>query len=351
MRVLREMTSDLIEDKRNREFVQREMKSGQLSKLASRIELYELVGHEKSLAGISYAKHHYSLYKGRSNVTIWTVEKEAKATAMSNWPTEIATADTREELLDRFKSAYASLGSDKQKSKEVSFDLYSQQGQFFVGKKAGRNIIQLAGPFATVKEAREHREANKASLLAKLEKAKEIPNERRETNEPRVGEDHRAKLGFNQLIKALVERANADAELVSNSLIGQSFGTKPDGNGDVPGSLGFKVLSDDSGSVDSALRKNPAYMAAVGMYALRNISKTVPISVEGFGKLDVPSRRVVQEAMALLGKDHKVLRSVISLVPIDVMDLLSRHKISAEDLLLNESVLKALLPVDGSVWI
>lgn len=194
---LRETAQNILSGDYSTERVQKKLeewvaKSPQMKKLASRIELYQLVGHGKSLAGISFAEHYYSLYKGKENVYLWVVEQDAKASAFSNWPREIVTADTKTELLQLFKDKYASLDLGTTKKKEVQFDIYSRKDNgFWIGKKLGRNPIWVAGPFATVGEARAYRDANNAELIAKLEKNKEIPNERRNTNNPRVGEDVR----------------------------------------------------------------------------------------------------------------------------------------------------------------
>lgn len=165
--------------------------SSNMRKIAGRIELYQLVGHRQSLDGVSLEFHHYTLYKGQENVSIWSIEKEAKATAFSNWPAEIVTGKTKTEVLEKFKEMYDKIDLNKKAERTVSFDLYSQGNKFYVGKKMGRNITQLAGPFDTVKEARAYRTDNQEELIARLEKAKEIPAVRRDTNNPRVGEDMR----------------------------------------------------------------------------------------------------------------------------------------------------------------
>ncbi|MBX9959490.1 MAG: hypothetical protein K2Y15_05080 [Burkholderiaceae bacterium] len=164
--------------------------------LAGRVELYTLVGHGKSLDGVRIRSGEYSMYNRveyNPPRVIWTVEKEAAATAFSNWPRELATGATREEALKAFKEKYDSLDINPAAKKEVTFDIYSKRGQdgYFIGKKVGRNYIDVAGPFENVKAAREHKATKQAELVAKLEKAKEIPRERRDTNEPRVGEDMR----------------------------------------------------------------------------------------------------------------------------------------------------------------
>lgn len=159
-------------------------------------ELYMLVGHEKSLAGLSIQAGEYSLLNGveyKPAKVIWAVEQKQKATAFSNFPRMLATGSTREEAIADFKKKYDSLTINEPVSKQVEFDIYSYKGKagFFIGKKIGRNHIDLAGPFATAKEAREYKRDKHDALLEKLAKFKEIPNERRDTNDPRVGEDMR----------------------------------------------------------------------------------------------------------------------------------------------------------------
>lgn len=164
--------------------------------LAGRVELYMLVGHAKSLDGVRIRSGEYSMYNKieyKPPRVIWTVEKQAAATAFSNWPRELATGATREEALKAFKEKYDALDITPAALKSVSFDIFSERGKegYFIGKKIGRNLATIEGPFATVKEAREYRANNVAALEEKLAKYKEIPRERRDVNEPRVGEDMR----------------------------------------------------------------------------------------------------------------------------------------------------------------
>lgn len=168
-------------------------KNQALGPVRGRVDLYMAVGHGKSLEGVRFGHRHYTLYKGRENVSIWVVEQATKATAFSNWPRELATGDTKEEALAAFKAKYDSLNINEPAARQVSFDIYSKHGVdgYFIGKKIGRNHFDLAGPFKTVKEAREHKATQHEALLDRLEKVKEIPRERRDTNEPRVGEDMR----------------------------------------------------------------------------------------------------------------------------------------------------------------
>ena len=199
VRSLRDSTMKLMDGRLSVERVKQLMTqftSQGMRDLAGRVELYTLVGHGKSLDGVRIRSGEYSMYNRveyNPPRVIWTVEKEAAATAFSNWPRELATGATREEALKAFKEKYDSLDINPAAKKEVTFDIYSKRGQdgYFIGKKVGRNYIDVAGPFENVKAAREHKATKQAELVAKLEKAKEIPRERRDTNEPRVGEDMR----------------------------------------------------------------------------------------------------------------------------------------------------------------
>lgn len=167
-------------------------KSQTIKPFLGRVELYMEVGHSKSLEGITMEKNFYSLYRGEQNVSKWVISKGT--TTIGNWPREIAAADTKEEAIAKFKEIYSAMGGKEDAKKQVSFDIYSKfkVNGYFVGKKVGRNYIDLAGPFATVKEARAYKNDSQDELVAKLEKAKEIPMERRNINDPRVGEDMRS---------------------------------------------------------------------------------------------------------------------------------------------------------------
>lgn len=168
-------------------------KSQTIKPLLGRVELYLEVGHGKSLDGMTMQENFYSLYAGEKNVTKWVIEQKTKSSSFGSWPRSVAAGNTKEEVVAKFKALYEGLASKDDAKKQVTFDIYSKHrvDGFFVGKKLGRNYIDLAGPFATVKEARTYKAESQAELVDKLEKAKEIPRERRDMNEPRVGEDMR----------------------------------------------------------------------------------------------------------------------------------------------------------------
>lgn len=166
-----------------------------LRDVQGRVDLYQAVGHEKSLKGIRIAEGQYGIFNGveyKPPKRIWSVEGKAKATAWSNWPTMLAYGDTREQAIENFKAAWKE-SPVEQESKSIEFDIYSRTGVkgFFIGKKLGANVVELKGGFTTSREAREWKAENQAELVTLLEKMKYVPNERRESNSPRVGEDHR----------------------------------------------------------------------------------------------------------------------------------------------------------------
>lgn len=195
VKVLRSFATDLLDGKVNVAALKADigkLSSRSLRDVLGRAELYEAVGHGKSLEGITFGEHHYSLYRGRENVHLWAVEQGAKGGTFGNWPREIATGETKEAALEAFKKAYANLDSTKEK-KAASFDIITEQfsSDYFVGKKMGRTYAKLAGPFKTTREARAYRDGNEAELLKSLEVFKQIPQERGDTNRPRVGQDYR----------------------------------------------------------------------------------------------------------------------------------------------------------------
>lgn len=161
--------------------------------VGARAELYEAVGHEKSLKGLIIASGRYSMYRGveyNPPKIMWSVEAPRKGT-LGNWPRIISSGDTREEAIENFKAKYADFDA-KPKSRGVKFDLYSKRGEdgTWIGKKIGKNYIDLE-KFDSTKEAREYLKNNQAELEEKLSAYKTIPNERRAVNRERIGKDHR----------------------------------------------------------------------------------------------------------------------------------------------------------------
>lgn len=74
-------------------------------------------------------------------------------------------------------------------------------------------------------------------------------------------------------------------------------------------------------------------------------------SLKGLGGLEIPAQRKVLNGVLSLGDDFKVLRSVVDLVPVDVVNILTGKNLSPEMLFRDEAMLKQLLSADrdGSV--
>lgn len=165
--------------------------------ISNRAALYEAVGHQRSLADLKLRGGEYSLYNGVKYdppKQMWTLERGTKSSVLGNWPRIIATGDTKQEAIAAFKARYEELTAEPSKPKAVTFDIYSRDDGkgWFVGKKLGRNFLDLTPAFKDVKEARAYRAEHQDGLIAKLEQHKAIPRERRDLNQPRVGEDMRA---------------------------------------------------------------------------------------------------------------------------------------------------------------
>lgn len=161
--------------------------------ILNRSELYEAVGHQRSLADLDLSVGSYSLFEGREYnppKAIWTVRRESSG---SNWPRIIVQADSKAQAIDEFKRRYEELTSADRKPKAATFDIYSEDGRrtWRVGKKVGRNYIPLSPVFNNLSEARTYRDERHDELVKVLEARKAIPNERRDLNQPRVGEDMR----------------------------------------------------------------------------------------------------------------------------------------------------------------
>ncbi|MEQ8394974.1 LPD5 domain-containing protein [Thalassobaculum sp.] len=166
------------------------------SDMLSRIDLYQMVGHEKSLKGVRVARQELSLFNGTRYdppLVRWVVEREAKATAFGNWPNELAAGETRDEALAAFRANYSEIDTQPTANKQVSFSIYSYRGKpgTVIGKKIGSKYLDLK-TFESTAEARTYLKENAAELERLLAKHKEIPSERKETNSPRVGVDHRS---------------------------------------------------------------------------------------------------------------------------------------------------------------
>ncbi len=193
-----ELLRNVSEKLLNGEFSQEKFKTklaeaANLEGVMGRAKLYSIVGHGKSLKGVTLAKHHYAVYKGEKDVTKWTVEKKAKATGWSNWPRVLAEGKTEQEAIDNFVKNYENFKGEGKGGKKVKFELYTYRkdpSKKWIGKKVGRNTLDLKS-FGTIEEAKNYLENNYDDLLELLKKAKYTPDVRRKSNEERIGTDYR----------------------------------------------------------------------------------------------------------------------------------------------------------------
>ena len=204
VRALRGFSNGILDGTYTKERVQEKLGEDQFSRLAdslnSRIDLYQAVGHSQSLKGVRVARGQYSVFDGKPidpPKIIWTVEKKAAATAFSNWPTTLASGETREAAIAAFKKAIEAGTTDinKPADRQVTFDIYSYRsgakaGKWYIGKKIGKEYFDIES-FDDAKSARKYLAEHRDELVEKLDRFRNIPSERKETNEPRVGVDHR----------------------------------------------------------------------------------------------------------------------------------------------------------------
>lgn len=165
--------------------------------VANLIKLYLAVGHSKSLKGITVVSATYSVFDGKRQdppLSRYEVRLAAKSTAWSNMPKVLAAGKTREEAISAFKDAYAKLDEQKTKaSKAAKLLVYSRDNRrtWIVGFKIGGNHIDLRTA-PTAAEARRMIAEEGEALQNELKNRRDLPNERKTENSPRVGADHRS---------------------------------------------------------------------------------------------------------------------------------------------------------------
>jgi hypothetical protein len=190
---LRDMVQKVMDGAYDRDMIEgRES----LKSVYDRIELYQTVGHDKSLKGVRVVSGHYSVFKGieyKPSKTIWSVESNGKQSALSNWPNMLGHGDTRAEAIAAFKKTWDATTPEQDAKKAIKFELYGRRADktYFIGKKVGRNVVELKDGFTDVKTARAYLLEHHDELVTLLAKKKELPSERREENAPRIGIDHR----------------------------------------------------------------------------------------------------------------------------------------------------------------
>lgn len=176
------------------EFAKRIEENNVVSGITGRATLYEALGHEESLKDYNLKAGSYGVFNGvrySPNKTFWTVSKEGKG---GRFETILSSGETKAEALaDYLAKRKTAAPKAASAAKGATFDIYTDRytKDVFIGKKIGTKIARIKTGFATVKEARLYKAEHQAELEERLAKFKDVPNERNETNAPRVGIDHR----------------------------------------------------------------------------------------------------------------------------------------------------------------
>ena len=186
-----------------RQIVNRELDSKQLDKvlanpLFNRIresaELYEKLGHSKSLKGYRLSLGNYSVFGGveyKPPKLIWTVSDSTGGRYR-----DVAFGDTREEAVENFRKYLdRETGEDRARIKFGIFQYRpgagaEKAGKTFIGKKVGSNTIELKR-FDTAAEAREYLGSHQQELEELLKLKQYVPATRSDVNRGRIGQDYR----------------------------------------------------------------------------------------------------------------------------------------------------------------
>lgn len=163
-----------------------------LGRLATRMlgkaEMYKALGHEATLKDFDMRAGTFDSFMGESYSPakrVYYVEKDKR--------TPVAWGKTLEEAVSAFvKKQSESSTTNSEKKTEFGLWREGDSGQYFWGKKLGKNYVKLAR-FNTLEEAKAYKktEGFQEEMEALLERYKTIPFERRRENAPRVGDDHR----------------------------------------------------------------------------------------------------------------------------------------------------------------
>jgi|GEM_PF-1530259 len=197
---LRDFADELLAGRLDPQAVRTQLNNASLpTSIANQAALYEALGHERSLKGIELHAGSYSMYDGvryDPPRSIWTVSRQAKASAFANWPRELAKGDTREAAIEAFKRRAAQLAAEQDApARGATFEIYAKRAggarAFFIGKKIGRNVAELKAGFQDIKAARQYLADNQAELELLLTNYKAVPPVRSASNAPRIGEDYR----------------------------------------------------------------------------------------------------------------------------------------------------------------
>lgn len=112
-------------------------------------------------------------------------------------------------------------------------------------------------------------------------------------------------------------------------------------------SLGELLGSADAGvQTESAQVRPDGFMADANGSANGRAAKTT--GMHGYSPTEINALRSMNSLMLRIGKDRKVIDSVVSLIPVDVVDVLAGEQLSPQDLFNDQSVFVDLAGIGGN---
>jgi hypothetical protein len=191
VKTLRSFAHDLISERFTLEQIQSRFQASKTLKGFSRlIDVYAAVGYPgfTQLKGIQMEHAQFTVFMGQkypNGVNKWVFSPPTKQSSYF---------DSFEDMLEGVKAYAQAMLDTPTEARTTTLDIYQVRstGDIVIGKKiAAGKYIDLKTGFKTSREAREYLAAHNDELLKLLEEKKDIQSERRETNDPRIGEDYR----------------------------------------------------------------------------------------------------------------------------------------------------------------
>lgn len=104
-------------------------------------------------------------------------------------------------------------------------------------------------------------------------------------------------------------------------------------------------------SADAGVESSPTQVVQNGNLTesnpLTNLGAVKPGIEQGNGQVEIQALRSVQRLMGRIGQDFKILKSVVQLIPVDVVDVLVGQQLSAEMLFHDPAMLEHIAVVRG----
>lgn len=191
VKTVRELSKMMLDGKLSLAQIKEKMGeySMSLSGLAQTMELYSALGYPAFTKAKGWSVRESRISK-RIDGEIQDIGNRWMAASGEEFGKDF---DTKEQAIDYICSKIA-IDETTNGKKEVRFDVFriTKTGEIVIGKKiAAGKFINLKGGFKTGNEARLYMANNSDEILALYEKKKDVPPERRSTNDPRRGEDYR----------------------------------------------------------------------------------------------------------------------------------------------------------------